>query len=56
MKFFLPNLKISEDIASVKRNRVETAKKNGPELCNLGDKKNGGFFKTDSIYLNLIKT
>ena len=21
---------------------------------NLGDKKNGGFFKTDSIYLNLI--
>ena len=23
---------------------------------NLGGKKNGGFFKTDSIYLNLIKT
>ena len=26
------------------------------EMNNLGDKKNGGFFKTDSIYLNLMKT
>ena len=26
------------------------------KIHNLGDKKNGGFFKTDSIYLNLIKT
>ena len=33
MKFFPPNLKISKDVASVKCNRVETAKKYGPERC-----------------------
>ena len=31
MKFFLPNLEISKNVASVKYKRVETAKKFDPE-------------------------
>ena len=33
MKFFLQNLEISKNVASVKCKRVETAKKIDPEHC-----------------------